>query len=78
MNRNDRVSLRYGTLILIAIIVMILGNLGHHDSTSQINSLQQRLEKKIGFLEYKIDEQTNSIEKLFREVRKIQGPEETQ
>ena len=72
MNQDNKASLGCGTLILIALIVMIFGNSGDQNLLPQIHSLQksvQDLEGKIGTLENKIDQQTRSIEELRQEIR---------
>jgi predicted ribosome quality control (RQC) complex YloA/Tae2 family protein len=73
MNQNDKVSLGCGTLILIVLIVMIFGNMGSQNLEPQIHSLKnsiQDLERTTGKLENKIDQQTQHIEALRREIRR--------
>jgi hypothetical protein len=70
MNQDNKVSLGCGTLILIALIVLIFGNHGGEDLVPQVRQLKdsvQRLESKIGNLEMKIDAQSRDIEALRRE-----------
>jgi peptidoglycan hydrolase CwlO-like protein len=60
MNANHRVSLGCGTLILIALIVLIFGNMGEGDVSGKINELDARIHS----LESVIKDQTRQIEKL--------------
>lgn len=72
MNQNDKVSLGCGTLILIALIVMIFGNMGRDRYVPELNTLQQdmqRLQDRMQVLEGKIDDQTAAIEALRREIQ---------
>lgn len=72
MNPNEKVGLGCGTFILIALIVMIFGNMGRDRYEPQINALQQSVEAlntRIETLEDKIDRQTETIEALREEIR---------
>ena len=60
MDANHRVSLGCGTLILIALIVLIFGNM----ATGNISGEIRQLDAKIQSLESVIKEQTAQIEKL--------------
>jgi len=60
MDANHKVSLGCGTLILIALIVLIFGNM----ATGNISDEIRQLDAKIQSLELVIKEQTAQIEKL--------------
>ncbi len=60
MEANHKVSLGCGTLILIALIVLIFGNMGEDNVSGKIN----RLDAKIKSLESVINDQTAQIELL--------------
>jgi peptidoglycan hydrolase CwlO-like protein len=60
MEANHKVSLGCGTLILIALIVLIFGNMGEDNVSGKINEL----DAKIQSLESVIKGQTAQIEQL--------------
>jgi len=57
---NYKVSLGCGTLILIALIVLIFGNMGEDNASGEISELDARIRS----LESLIKDQTEKIEKL--------------
>jgi septal ring factor EnvC (AmiA/AmiB activator) len=60
MNADYKVSLGCGTLILIALIVLIFGNMGEDNASGEIS----RLDARIQSLESLIKGQTEQIERL--------------
>jgi peptidoglycan hydrolase CwlO-like protein len=71
MNRNETVSLGCGTLIIIALIVMFLGNANQQDLATRINEMQKNIDaltESIRRIENKLDEQTKDIESIRRNL----------
>jgi thiol-disulfide isomerase/thioredoxin len=67
MDQGQKASLGCGTLILIALIVMIIGNMGGQDAATKIGNLQtdvQRLEKTVAEQSVKIDAMERTLSKL--------------
>jgi hypothetical protein len=60
MEANHKVSLGCGTLILIALIVLIFGNMGEDNVSGKID----RLDANVQDLEVLIKNQTREIERL--------------
>ena len=57
---NYKVSLGCGTLILIALIVLIFGNMGEDNASGEISELDARIRS----LESAVKDQTEQIERL--------------
>jgi uncharacterized protein YoxC len=73
MNKDNKVSLGCGTLILIVLIVMLFGNVGSQQLEPQIQSLQssmQNLERQLEEMERDMEQQTRHIKTLLDEVKK--------
>jgi hypothetical protein len=71
MEESNKVSLGCGTLILIAIIVLIFSSHGN-DSAPAIQQLKTSIEQqsgRINELEMKINRQTQTLETLLKESR---------
>ena len=71
MNRDETVSLGCGTLIIIALIVMFLGNANQQDLAARINEMQKNIDaltESIRRIENKLDEQTKDIESIRRNL----------
>ncbi len=65
---NNKATLGCGTLILIALIVVIFGNRGNEEVRTELQNLTQRIEQ----LETKIDKQTERIVELTPTDSKLQ------
>ncbi len=70
MDRNQKATLGCGTLILIALIVIIFGNLGGRESADQIRSLRSDIQK----LEQTVTAQNRQIESLEQRMTSVLGP----
>jgi outer membrane murein-binding lipoprotein Lpp len=69
MDKNQKVSLGCGTLILIALIVMIFSNASTDDVQKEVNELRsevRELNSKVEQLESKIDKLTQTLEQKNR------------
>ncbi|HEY4234510.1 MAG TPA: hypothetical protein VGM76_13840 [Lacipirellulaceae bacterium] len=76
MDQNNKVSLGCGTLILIALIVLLFGNHGGGDLAPQIQQLKsqiQQLQNNVTNLESKIDAQSKEIQALRLDNRASHG-----
>ena len=74
MNQNEKVSLGCGTLILIALIVMIFGNMGKDRYEPEFQALQQsvqELQSQMESLETNLNHQTELLESLRQEIRDL-------
>jgi hypothetical protein len=75
MDKNKKVSLGCGTLILIALIVLILGNAGSDDVSQDIRALRHdlsRLESSVRTLQATLEnpsKQLTKIQELLEEER---------
>ena len=68
---DNRVSLGCGTLILIALIVVIFGNMGGHDASHQVNALQEQIAKlnlTVDKLQAKLDDQTKKLDLILSTI----------
>jgi hypothetical protein len=70
MDKGQKVQLGCGTLILIALIVIVFGNQGGHDATSEINNLRNEIQK----LQQAVTAQTRQIESLEKSLASRLGP----
>jgi outer membrane murein-binding lipoprotein Lpp len=67
MDHNQKASLGCGTLILIALIVLIFGNLAGSDAEKEIKKLSQEaqtLSQQVQTLQSTVYEQTRAIKRL--------------
>jgi hypothetical protein len=79
MYPNDKVSLKWRVWFGIVLIVAIFGNIGSQNLGSPIHELKngiERLEGKIGQLEYMLEEQARIIEALRQNMQKANPPKE--
>lgn len=70
MDRDQKVSLGCGTLILISLIVITFGNLGGKDTAAQVSNLRYDVQK----LEKTVAAQTRQIESLEQTVARKLAP----
>jgi hypothetical protein len=70
MDKNQKVSLGCGTLILIALIVILFGNAGRRESAEELHGLRQDVQK----LEKTVTAQTRQIESLELTIQRLLGP----
>lgn len=73
MDNQSKVSLGCGTLILIALIVIIFGNMGGRDATQQVNNLEQqvvKLSQAVEKLQAQLDDQSKKLEVILSAVTK--------
>ncbi len=72
------VSLGCGTLILIALIVMIFSNASHqHCDTTSLEREIQKLHTQIGVLRDSIDQQTVQLSRLEQQIRRRENNDRT-
>jgi hypothetical protein len=64
MDKNQKTTLGCGTLILIALIVMIFGNISGNESAEEI----KKLSKEVQTLQSTVSDQTQAIRRLERSV----------
>jgi septal ring factor EnvC (AmiA/AmiB activator) len=77
MDKSQRVSLGCGTLILIALIVLFLGNAGEEESRQEIKALRadvQRVQTLVESQSRQLAELERTLEALAQEVRAGSGP----
>jgi len=70
-NRTQQVSLGCGTLILIALIVLIFSGRGSKDLTHEVHALRS----EVGELKKSVEAQTAEIKSLQQKLEKQQGVE---
>jgi hypothetical protein len=68
MDKNQKTTLGCGTLILIALIVMIFGNMSGHEATEEIKKLSQEVQT----LRSTVSDQTKAIKKLEESLRAME------
>ena len=73
MDKNQKATLGCGTIILIALIVIIFGNMGGKDAAEQVRGLRQDVQK----LEQAITIQTQEIDSLKQRISSSPGPTST-
>jgi hypothetical protein len=64
MDHNQKTTLGCGTLILIALIVVIFGNISGYDSAEEI----KKLSKEVRTLQSTVSDQTQAIKRLEKSV----------
>jgi hypothetical protein len=64
MDKNQKTTLGCGTLVLIALIVLIFGNVFGKESNEEI----KRLSREVQRLQSTVSEQTQAIKRLERSV----------
>lgn len=69
MNDDRKVSLGCGSLILIALIVMILGNRDRSGDATVVRNELNELQRQVSQLRYAVDEQTKEIAKLRSDLK---------
>jgi hypothetical protein len=70
MDKNQKASLGCGTLILIALIVLIFANIGGNKCAEEVSGLRAEVRK----LEETLSIQTRQIQVLEQTIRKVAEP----
>jgi cell division protein FtsL len=70
MDNDRKASLGCGTLIVIALIVMMFGNNGGRDAADQVRNLREDVKK----LDQTVAAQTSKIDSLEQRITSLLGP----